>query len=332
MQLYTVLKTPCLPAGPGVAAASGWLPWALCALLALALAAAALRLWLLHRGLDELGRQLSARLETDTNNPLFLSTRDPHARRLAARLNRELLRLRKARLRYERGDRALKEAVANLAHDLRTPLAAICGYLELLEQQPGCSEGDAARYLAILRERADAMTGMTGELLRYAVTLSAGEELCPEPVCLNAALEEALAAAYPLLTEKGIEPKIEMPEEKVVRQLDRQALGRIFGNLLQNAARHGGGDLHIVMRPDGSVTFSNTAPGLGRVQAGQLFGRYFSVDSAGETPSGLGLPIAKALAEKMGGRLTAEYKSGGREKPGRLSIRAEFPSQGSNLH
>ena len=72
--------------------------------------------------------------------------------------------MRRERLRYQQGDRELKEGVANISHDLRTPLTAICGYLELLENQP--LPPDASRYLGQIEDRTKAMKRLTEELFR----------------------------------------------------------------------------------------------------------------------------------------------------------------------
>ena len=111
------------------------LPWLLCAALAAAVLILCVRLLLLHRAMDELRAQLPDLLGEDTNVLLGISSRDKHARALAAALNRELRELRRLRWKYMSGDRELKEAVTNISHDLRTPLTAICGYLELLERE-----------------------------------------------------------------------------------------------------------------------------------------------------------------------------------------------------
>lgn len=268
------------------------------------------------RGLDEIASQVGERLEGDTNNLLFLSTRDRHVRRLAAQLNTHLRQLRRQRQKYQSGDQELKEAVANISHDLRTPLTAICGYLQLLDRE--ALPEQAARYLSFIGERVQALRQLTEELFRYSVVLSTADELHIEEVCLNGALEEAVAAFYAALTGRGIVPVIEMPDRRVVRRLDRRALGRIFSNILSNAIKYSGGDLRLALQEDGTLLFENTAAGLDEVQVGRLFDRFFSVETAQES-TGLGLAIARALAERMGGAASASYHSG------KLCVQVSFP-------
>jgi len=283
------------------------LPWLLCGLLAAVVIVLLVKLWLLRRSLDDIGRQLGERLSSDTNNPIFLSSRDRHARRLAAEMNVQLRELRLQRQRYENGDRELKEAVTNVSHDLRTPLTAICGYLELLEREEKSS--NQARYLALISNRAETMKQMTEELLRYSVAAGGEEELRLEPVDLNAALEETGASFYGALVEAGITPRVSLPEDRVIRPLDKTTLSRILGNLLTNALKYSAGDLDVALDTDGTITISNTAPGLDEVQVGRLFDRFFTVEAARRT-TGLGLSIAKTLTERMGGTISAQYEDG----------------------
>lgn len=283
------------------------LPWLLCGGLALAALVVWVRLHLLQKSLDEISKQLGERLVQDTNNLIFLSSQDPSARRLAAELNVQLNELRRQRQQYETGDRELKQAVTNISHDLRTPLTAVSGYLELLERRS--LDADTARYLACIRERTGAMTRLTEELLRYSVALAAEAELHLEPVDLNGALEESLAGFYAAFTARGVMPSVSMPEERVVRILDRSALDRVLGNLLNNALKYSGGDLEIRLTRDGTLLFRNTAPNLDEVQAGKLFDRFYTVETA-RNSTGLGLSIAKTLTERMGGTIRAQYEAG----------------------
>ncbi len=99
--------------------------------------------------------ELEEKLELDTNTLLSISSGDRAVRMLAARINAQLRGLRKERLRLQNGDAKLKTAITNISHDLRTPLTAICGYLDLLEQENHTE--NSRRYLAVIRERTDAM-------------------------------------------------------------------------------------------------------------------------------------------------------------------------------
>ena len=285
-------------------------------LLALCTLVLLLRLTALRHSLREVAEELEQKLQTDTNTLISLSTGDRAAMAMAARINRQLRMLRKERLRLQNGDNALKAAVTNVSHDLRTPLTAICGYLDLLEQEPHSPRGK--RYLAVIRERTDAMRTMTEELFRYSVVTAATDELNREPVCLNHVLEQSLAGFYSALSARGITPEIQLAETAVVRELDTAALRRIFDNILSNAAKYSDGDLVVRLMPNGAVTFTNSAQSLNRVQAERLFDRFFTVETASGS-TGLGLSIARLLTEKMGGSSDAAYSGG------RLTIRVAFP-------
>lgn len=104
----------------------------------------------------------------------------------------------------------------------------------------------------------------------------------------------------------GIQPEIRMSERRIERTLNREALGRVFGNILSNALKYSDGDLEITLRDSGEIVFSNSAVGLSEIQVGRLFDRFFTVESA-ENSGGLGLAIARTLVEQMGGTIGARY-------------------------
>ena len=165
------------------------------------------------------------------------------------------------------------------------------------------------RYLAVIRERTDAMRTMTEELFRYSVVTAATDELNREPVCLNHVLEQSLAGFYSALSARGITPEIQLAETAVVRELDAAALRRIFDNILSNAAKYSDGDLVVRLMPNGAVTFTNSAQSLNRVQAERLFDRFFTVETASGS-TGLGLSIADSIVSKHGGKIWAESADG----------------------
>ena len=282
--------------------------WCIVLICSLALAALCLLAYLLvlRHSLREAAEELDEKLRTDTNTLISISSGDRAMQSLVTHINRQLQALRRERLRLHSGNAELTAAVTNVSHDLRTPLTALCGYLDLLEQEPQTEA--AARYLTVIRERTDAMRALTEELFRYSVLTATADELHTEPVCLNDVLEQSLAGFYGALSARGITPSVQLPEEKVIRPLDAAALRRVFDNILSNAAKYSDGDLAVVLAPDGKVTLSNRASALSRVEAARLFDRFYTVDSA-RGSTGLGLSIAKLLTEKLHGTISADYEN-----------------------
>lgn len=280
--------------------------WAVIGIMAGIIVVLIIKLHSVHKATKEITDAFAERLATDTNTLIDVAG-DAYAKRLAAEINVQLRKLREQRHRYVQGDAELKAAVTNISHDLRTPLTAIQGYLDLLEQAELSEE--SARYVEMIKNRAEHLTVLTEELFRYSVLLSEGKELAKAPVVLNVALEESVAGFYAVLTERRIEPGIRIPEEKVVRLLDGSALSRIFSNLINNALKYSDGDLEIELTKDGEIVFSNTAKSLDGVQVGKLFDRFYTVDPARRS-TGLGLAIAKTLVERMGGTIGARYEEG----------------------
>lgn len=281
--------------------------WALNGGLIIIIIGLGVKIHLMHKAADEIGEAFADRLTTDTNTLIDISSNDKFLKRLAQNMNVQLRRLRIQRHRYLQGDQELKDAITNISHDLRTPLTAIYGYLDLLSGEE--NSPDAQRYIRIIRNRADMLKQLTEELFDYSVMVATHEGMKREPVNVNRILEEGIAAFYTQLCERGIVPSILMPEEKVVRYLDSDALARVFANLLNNAVKYSKGDLEITLSEKGAITFVNTAPDLDEVQVGRLFDRFYTVEAADHS-TGLGLSIARTLIERMGGKIDAEYENG----------------------
>ena len=273
-----------------------------------------IKLHFMRKSIVEIIEAFQDRLAADTNTLIDISSRDPYVCQLAAAINDQLQLLRKQRHKYLRGDRELKEAVTNISHDLRTPLTAICGYMDLLQKEE--KSENVARYLSFIENRVEAMKGLTDELFRYSVILSAGE-MKMESVHVNGVLEETIAAFYGALTSRNIHPQIKITDKRIEKQLNRDALTRILENIINNALKYSDGDLEITLQDDGMIVFSNTASRLNDVLVGRLFDRFFTVEAA-RNSSGLGLSIAKNLVEQMNGTIAASYRDG------KLSITVQF--------
>ena len=293
----------------------------LCVILIIIIIVLIIKIVLLHNAINEIYEEMDARqtmeekMFMDTNTLITVSSSDRHIRRLAAKLNVQLRLLRKERRRLQTGDRELKDSITNISHDLRTPLTAICGYLDLLAKEDK-SEA-VTRYLSIIENRTEALKQLTEELFRYSVITSTTNEIRLENVNLNGALEEGIASCYAALMERGITPDIQITEKKIYRRLDLAALSRLFNNILNNVIKYSDGDLEIIMLDTGEIIFTNTASQLDKVQIEKLFDRFYTVESAKKS-TGLGLSIAKILTEQMNGEINAFYKDN------KLSVRIYF--------
>lgn len=281
------------------------LPWIICGILAVILFILLIKIRVMQKSMDEICSCLSEHLSSDTNQLITVSSSDRHVRHLASEISRQLTELRRQRRQYINGDRELKEAVTNISHDLRTPLTAICGYLELLDAEE--MTDNTKRYVEQISNRTEALKALTEELFRYSV-VSSVSDLSYEKVNLGRVLEDTLISFYGAFEQNNIIPSISLPDSVIMRTLDRSALSRIFGNIVSNAVKYSDGDFAVTMSDAGEITFSNTARELSSVDVGKLFDRFYTVDTARRS-TGLGLSIAKLLTDRMNGRITYDYKN-----------------------
>lgn len=304
--------------------------WGLLGVCVIIIIMLCVKILLMRRAAYEIQEGVSYRLITDTNTLIDIASRDKAMRALAESLNEELRILRRQRQIYYQGNLKLKEAVTNISHDIRTPLTAIRGYLELLQEEE--KSENINRYLNIIEERAAVLGQLTEELFRYTVTvpteisnnaeynheitMSKAEEITEED--LSRLIEESVLASYAVLMKRGINPEVQLPEGKVKCRINARTTRRIVENILHNALKYSDGDLHIILNEQGEVIFANHADSLDEVQTGRLFDRFYTVENA-KTATGLGLAIAKQLTEQMGGSIMAWYKEG------MLYLKLRFP-------
>ncbi len=282
-----------------------WL-WVVIGILVFMMGVLFVKIYLLQKAAREMKEAFVDRLITDTNILIDISSHDRYMRELANTVNIQLRKLRADRHRFQQGDMELKNAVSNISHDLRTPLTAICGYLDLLEQEEKSTTVE--RYIEVIRNRTEILKQLTEELFRYSVIITTEDDITKEAVEINRVLEESIAAFYVTLNERKIVPSIKMPKSKVIYYLDSSALARVFSNLLNNAIKYSDGDLDIILSETGEIIFANTASGLNEVQVGKLFDRFYTVEAARKS-TGLGLAIAKTLVEQMNGTISAKYEN-----------------------
>ena len=283
------------------------------------LAVLILKITILKGSIRQIRREFKERDELNSSAKIGISFRDADLCGLTDDLNKTLEKMRKKYNLYVQGDSEVKQTIGNASHDLRTPLTAIIGYLELAKGKMQAGE-DITSYLDIIENRARYMKELTDELFEFSGIIGDNdrEELQTEEIEINRVLEDSIIDYYSVLSENGIEPLVEITEEPVVRFLNRHALERIFANLLNNAVKYSQGDLKITLAGSGEITFENYAPELTEIQVQQLFDRFYTVRT-GRNSTGLGLAIARNLVTQLNGTIAAKRI----EK--NLVIRISFP-------
>lgn len=279
----------------------------ICSILLLLAVYLIVKIFLIKKDIAGIGREFNEKLKADTNTLITVDGKDKTVCRLAADINEQLKVLRKQRLKYEQGDLELKSAVANISHDLRTPLTAISGYLELLDKEQ--KSQDAERYIGIIKNRTDTLKQLAEDLFRYSVITSPDYDSPKERLSVNSVLEECIAYHYNAFRQAKIIPEIHLPEITVYCNMNRVALNRIFSNLIENAIKYSNGDFCVELNDKGEITMSNMAPELSTVEVSMLFDRFYTVENAKKS-TGLGLSIVKILVEQVGGTIYAKYAAG----------------------
>jgi len=281
--------------------------------LLLVIALQAARRYTLERGLHQAAKKMREQMADETTIRLALPCPSAGAEELLVCLN-ELLELRQSeKAGYRRKEQELRRQIANVSHDLRTPLTSILGYLQLLEGE-GLSPEKRREYFQVIEGRARTLQTFIASF--YDLSRIEGGELPleREQIDLSRALSDQLAAAYEQIEEAGLEMEVDIAPSLPPVWADSGAVTRIFSNLLTNALRHGSDALSVKLYREGGYivsSFSNRADGLTAEDAAHVFERFYTADKMRTGQStGLGLAIVKALAERMGHTAAARWEDG----------------------
>lgn len=267
----------------------------------------AVKLYVIKQSIKEIEKSFSEILRTDTNNTIAISSSDKDIKNLTINLNNNLSELRGQKLQYKNGNQELKKIITNISHDLRTPLTAIKGYVDLIEQEK--LSNNQKKYLKVIQKKSNELTELTGQLFEYTKLIDIDVKIKKEECCIDEILEETLVSYYSIFKEQNIIPNISICSTKVYKIVNKISIIRVFENILSNVVKYSNGDLKVEMQENGTITFSNKATSLDETTVQKIFDRYFSVENAKES-TGIGLSIAKQLVELNNGSIKAEYVNG----------------------
>lgn len=232
----------------------------------------------------------------------------------------------RASLAAREAEQRKNDLIVYLAHDLKTPLTSIIGYLTLLRDEPQISEELREKYTGIALDKADRLEELINEFFEITRFNLSHLELERSPVDLTRMLQQLVSEFLPMLRDKELSCETDLPSHAEY-SCDADKLARVFENLLRNAVHYSfpRSVIHIAMKKTLKalvVTFENVGPTIPQEKLERIFDQFFRLDSSRGTRTGgagLGLAIAKQIVEAHSGSITAESADS------RIIFRIELP-------
>lgn len=273
-----------------------------------------------QKRLRELHQQLKEILDADSGERVMVFTDNKEMMELAAQINRLLEEKAKTEADFRRSEISSRKMLSNISHDMKTPMTVIKGYLEImrtreeaaLEAKKGTEARENLQMLEKAEQKAESLMELIDSFFSLAKIEAGDMELALSGLDVCELCRESVLDFYEILTEADFEVEIGLPEAAVYALANREALQRILSNLISNVIRYGseGKYLGIFLRTDEQSAYIDVVDkgkGIDSAFAQSVFERLFTMEdsrSRSVQGNGLGLTIAKRLAEQMGGELT----------------------------
>ncbi|WP_333886731.1 sensor histidine kinase [Clostridium sp.] len=204
----------------------------------------------------------------------------------------------------------IRKSIANISHDLRTPLTSVIGYMEMIKSKKlSCKKQD--EYIDIALKRAYFLKELLNDFFELSIIESPEYNLKVEYINLNNILCEVVTTLYDNFAAKNITPRINLPDKDIIVVANKAASKRVIQNLITNMIKYAYGEVSITLKKDGDfavIITSNLAKTLKAHDLNLLFSRFYKADLSrtNSNNTGLGLSIAKNLMNKMNGLIYAK--------------------------
>ncbi len=273
---------------------------------------------ILQKQLRNINRQLEKRLSSNTKQPVSLELINNELNQLTANINKCFKAEETLRLESVQKEKKFKELIANISHDLRTPLTAVKGYQQLMGNSNLSDE--QRKKLEIAQKYTEELGQLIDHFFEYSYLVSTDLKVNKERINLTSLLIECLAASVASFEEQGL--TLQFKEAPPIFVLtDQELTVRIVQNLIRNCVAHSAGDVMVLITASETavISFKNPVENANEINVKRLFERFYTGDSARGKTTGLGLHIVKLLAEQVGGTVSAHLKDN------ELDIQVEFP-------
>lgn len=281
-------------------------------LLSLLVVILAVRLHQYKRQIKIFAERTGARVEFDMNAPVSVDYFSKEITDLANALNAYTDKAKKYNLDLMKEQQRLKNVMAGISHDFRTPLTAARGYLQLLDKK-GAIGTDERKYYNIIIEKMDYLAMLSDAFFSVSKLEAGASDMVPGQVNITKLLTENLLEQYPWIEEKGIEMSADIPEQDIYVMSNADCLLRIFENIFSNARKYTRTRLTIWLKQTGTdgscvLTFENDMELQDEIDSGRVLEAFYRGSSRTSEGSGLGLYIVEQLAVRMNHRVDVEIK------------------------
>ncbi len=255
-----------------------------------------------------ISKQLDKRLIENTRQPISLELINSDLNQLTANINKCLKAEETLRLNGIREEKKFRELIADISHDLRTPLTAIKGYQQLLDMEE--LSKDQQKKLRIARKHAEELEQLIERFFEYSYLLNAEPEQNMVRINLTKLVTECLIASITTLEDKHLAIRFDEDTPPIFITADEEMVTRIIQNLIRNCIQHSSGDITVSLTSGDYVhiSFKNPVKDSQEIDVNRLFDRFYTGDKARSRSTGLGLAIVRLLAEQMGGSVNAELE------------------------
>lgn len=218
---------------------------------------------------------------------------------------------------YRKMEASMKRMLANVSHDLKTPLTVIAGYVEMLQNQPQINEQERARLLELVHTKTIELITLMNTFFDLAKLESGDQDIPLEKVNLTEICKNNILLFYEWIQTKGLEAVIEIPDKPFFVLGNEEALNRVLNNLISNGLRYGtdGKMIGLKVFCDDTrvyVEIFDKGKGIHETEQERVFERMFTLEESRNKAfqgSGLGLTITKRLIEEMQGDISVQSKS-----------------------
>ena len=267
-------------------------------------------IWKYQRQVKDICRQLAFLMKHDSNMLIHREFGLGGIGMLSDRLN-DLLELRRKEKRYyQEKETLIADTYTNLSHDIRTPLTSLDGYFQLMEACENVEE--QRRYLNIIHERIHSLNEMLEELFMFTKLKNESYRLELTSCCINRILKETVFSYYDDWVRREIQPDIQITEEQLYIDGNKQGLSRIIQNVIKNGLDHGEKKIRIVLKREQNqavLRISNQVTDSEQIDIEHVFDRFYKADAArSKTSTGLGLSIAREFVRRMNGEIGAKIE------------------------